>query len=112
LGNLDVSRDWGWAPEYVEAMWRMLQRKEPEDFVVATGVTSSLADFCREAFAQVGLEWREHVESRPSLLRPSDLKISRALPEKARRLLPWQARRTMPEVVAELVRERQREDRA
>ena len=112
LGNLDVSRDWGWAPEYVEAMWRMLQRKEPEDFVVATGVTCSLADFCREAFAQVGLEWREHVESRPSLLRPSDLKISRALPEKARRLLPWQARRTMPEVVAELVRERQREDRA
>lgn len=106
LGNLDISRDWGWAPEYVEAMWKMLQRDRPEDFVVATGATSTLKDFACEAFGQVGLNWQEHVEVQSYLLRPSDLQISRANPEKARRLLPWKAKLKMKEVVAELVRSR------
>lgn len=106
LGNLDISRDWGWAPEYVEAMWKMLQRDRPEDFVVATGSTSTLKDFAREAFGQVGLNWLDHVEAQPHLLRPSDLQISRANPGKARRLLPWEAKFKMKEVVAELVRAR------
>ncbi|MCB0969677.1 MAG: GDP-mannose 4,6-dehydratase, partial [Ilumatobacter sp.] len=63
LGNIDVARDWGWAPEYVEAMWRMLQHERAEDFIVATGQTRKLEDFVAGAFAAVGLDWREHVDS-------------------------------------------------
>ena len=87
-------------------MWKMLQRDRPEDFVVATGATSTLKDFAREALGQVGLNWQEHVDIQPHLLRPSDLEISRANPDKARRLLPWEAKLKMKEVVAELVRAR------
>jgi GDPmannose 4,6-dehydratase len=62
LGNLDVQRDWGWAPEYVMAMWQMLQQDQPEDFVIATGETNSLEDFVATAFSCVGLDWQEHVD--------------------------------------------------
>jgi GDPmannose 4,6-dehydratase len=89
LGNLDVARDWGWAPEYVEAMWRMLQRDAPEDLVIATGTTISLREFTAEAFAAVGLDWRDHVEVDPSLYRPADIAVSRANPAKAGRVLGW-----------------------
>ncbi len=106
LGNLDVRRDWGWAPEFVEAMYRILQRDAPEDFVIGTGESHSLQDFCAAAFSAVGLDWREWVVVDPALRRPSDLPANRANPDKAGRLLGWQASTTMPRVVAEMVRHR------
>ena len=103
LGNMEVSRDWGWAPEYVEAMWRMLQAERPDDYVIATGETRSLQAFVAAAFAAVGLEWRDHVETDPSLLRPTDLHANQADPSKAERLLGWKAEARMDEVVRRLV---------
>lgn len=103
LGNLSVQRDWGWAPEYVDAMWRMLQQDQPEDYVIATGNTSSLEDFVAEAFRLVGLDWREHVESDATLLRPTDLKVGRANPGKACEQLGWVAESKMRDVVRQMV---------
>jgi GDPmannose 4,6-dehydratase len=91
LGNIDVARDWGYAPQYVEAMWRMLQRETPEDFVIATGHTITLRDFVAEAFAALDLDWREHVIVDPELFRPADIAVSRANPAKAERELGWKA---------------------
>jgi GDPmannose 4,6-dehydratase len=99
LGNISIARDWGWAPEYVEAMWLMLQQPEPDDYVIATGETNTLEDFVRETFSVFELDWREHVMSDPSLLRPSEIMISRGNPEKARKILGWQAQHSMPDVV-------------
>ena len=89
LGNLHISRDWGWAPDYVEVMWRILQRSAPEDYVIATGHTISLEEFVKTAFAFFDLNWRDHTDLAESLKRPSDLSISRADPAKARRDLGW-----------------------
>lgn len=108
LGNLTVERDWGWAPEYIEAMWQMLQQEALEDYVVATGETHSLEEFVEQAFGLVGLDWRKHVESDPSLMRPTDLKIGRADPDKARRKLGWAAKSKMPDVVKKMVAAAQR----
>ena len=99
LGNLDIERDWGWAPEYVEAMWQMLQQREPSDFVIATGQSNKLSDFIEKAFSCVGLEWRDHVEIDPPLFRPTDLMVGRADPGRAERLLGWKAAKLMPDVV-------------
>jgi len=99
LGNLDIERDWGWAPEYVEAMWQMLQQREPSDFVIATGQSNKLSDFIEKAFSCVGLEWRDHVEIDPALFRPTDLMVGRADPGRAERLLGWKAAKLMPDVV-------------
>jgi GDPmannose 4,6-dehydratase len=103
LGNLDIQRDWGWAPEYVEAMWRMLQHGEPRDFVIATGETRALRDFVAESFAAVGLDWKNHVETDPTLMRPTDIRISRADPSLALAQLGWQAETRMAEVVRRMV---------
>jgi len=103
LGNLAIERDWGWAPEYVEAMWLMLQQPQPVDFVIATGKSSKLAEFVQAAFACVGLEWRDHVEIDDSLFRPTDLMAGRADPSRAERVLGWQASKSMPEVVLLMV---------
>lgn len=103
LGNLDVQRDWGWAPEYVTAMWQMLQQDQPEDFVIATGETNSLEDFVATAFTCVGLIWHEHVDIDPNLLRPSDLKISRADPSHAKEKLGWTASLRMRDVVMKMI---------
>lgn len=103
LGNLEIQRDWGWAPEYIEAMRAMLQQDEPEDFVIATGRTYPLADFVAETFACVGLDWARHVDSDPSLLRPTDLRESRANPSRARNRLGWQATSAMPDVVRKMM---------
>ena len=78
LGNLDIERDWGWAPEYVEAMHLMVQQDRPDDFVIATGHSSTLRDFTAAVFAAVGLDWRDRVESSPDLYRPAELLLSRA----------------------------------
>jgi GDP-mannose 4,6-dehydratase len=103
LGNLAVQRDWGWAPEYVDAMWRMLQQGRADDYVIATGETSRLEDFVAEAFRLVGLDWRDHVESDPTLLRPTDLRVGRANPAKARERLGWTATSRMKDVVQQMV---------
>ena len=105
LGNIDVHRDWGWAAEYIDAMWRMLQQPDPEDFVIATGVTSSLREFVAEAFAACGLDWQDHVDENPALLRPSEIMISRANPEKARLMLGWSAGRHLQAVVAGMIKD-------
>lgn len=109
LGNLSVQRDWGWAPEYVEAMWRMLQQERPDDFVIATGETNRLEDFVAEAFSLVGLDWRKYVETDPGLLRPTDLAVGRANPAKAREKLGWTAKYKMRDVVREMVAAAQEE---
>jgi GDPmannose 4,6-dehydratase len=103
LGRLDIRRDWGWAPEYVEAMWKMLQQPQPEDYVIATGETHSLQDFVAAAFAAVELDWRDHVESDPALMRPADLAISRADPSRAEAALGWKAQTRMDGVVKNMV---------
>jgi len=103
LGNVDIQRDWGWAPEYVEAMWQMLQLPEPEDFVIATGETKPLAEFVAAAFSSAGLEWQAHVDIDQGLMRPTDLRISRADPGHAQQKLHWTAQTKMPEVVRQMV---------
>lgn len=103
LGNVDIARDWGWAPEYVQAMWLMLQQETPEDFVIATGETNRLETFVAEVFQCFGLEWRNHVEIDAALLRPSEVMVSRANPEKAARKLNWKARCLMRDVAQKMV---------
>lgn len=99
MGNLEIWRDWGWAPEYVGMIARMLAADTAEDFIVATGVTSSLRDFVGQAFAAFDLDWRDHVRSDPALYRPSDIVRSAGDPGKAARLLGWRAEVDMTEVV-------------
>ncbi len=103
LGNMGIQRDWGWAPEYVEAMWRMLQQDAPGSYVIATGKSSSLGQFVEYAFREVGLDWRDHVEVDPTLFRPADITYSAANPAKAAQNLGWSAKHTMPEVVRKMV---------
>lgn len=103
LGNIQIERDWGWAPEYVEAMYRMLQQPEPEDFVIATGVTTRLEDFVAQTFACVGLDWRDHVTSDSTLFRPTDIAIGRANPTKAKLKLGWQAQYQLADIVQSMV---------
>ena len=109
LGMLTLARDWGWAPEYVEAMVRILDQDAPEDFVIATGETNTLEDFVAVAFDCFGLNWREHVVINRALFRPTDIAYSSGNPAKAKRLLGWQASKKMRDVVSLLVEaERQR----
>lgn len=105
LGNISIARDWGWAPEYVEAMWLMLQQGNPDDYVVATGETHMLQDFVAAVFRCLDIDWREHIISDQALLRPSEIVVSRANPEKAGRVLNWQARYRMQDVVRMMVDE-------
>jgi GDPmannose 4,6-dehydratase len=109
LGNIAIQRDWGWAPEYVEAMWRMVQQEHPDDFVIATGETHSLEEFVETAFAQVGLDWRDHVVIDPTLFRPTDIASSRGNPRKSRETFGWQARSKMKEVVTLMVEDELRQ---
>ena len=103
LGNIAIQRDWGWAPDYVEAMWLMLQQDKPDDFVIATGVTHSLEYYIELVFKQLNLNWKEHVDSDPALLRPTDLMIGKANPAKAAKILGWKARHTLEEAVKDMV---------
>jgi GDPmannose 4,6-dehydratase len=104
LGNLAIRRDWGWAPEFVDAMHRILQLDRPEDFVIATGSAYSLGQFAETAFRSVGLDWQEWVVSDPALHRPSDLVANKGNATKAASLLDWRACFKMQEVVTEMVR--------
>jgi GDPmannose 4,6-dehydratase len=103
LGDMSISRDWGWAEEYVDGMWRMLQAATPDDYVLATGETRSLQDFVERAFQGFGLDWRHHVTSDRSLYRPLELSMAHANPGKAARRLGWQAQTKMNAVVQKLV---------
>lgn len=103
LGELDVSRDWGWAPEYVDAMQRMLECESPADFVIATGRSHSLKEFVEACFKYFSLDWRDHVVSRDALRRPTDILRSSGNPAKAQRLLGWGATIKMPKLVELLI---------
>jgi GDPmannose 4,6-dehydratase len=103
LGNIAIIRDWGWAPEYVEAMHLMLQQDEPEDFLIATGESNRLEDFVQAAFAAYGLDWRDHVETDPALYRPTDIAISKGDPSRAAAKLGWRARSKMRDVARMMV---------
>ena len=102
LGNLDARRDWGYAPEYVEGMWRMLQRDRPDDYVFATGTAHSVEDFLTAAFGSVGLEWRDYVKLDPRFVRPAEVAQLVGDARKARAQLGWEAKTPMPRL-AELM---------
>jgi GDPmannose 4,6-dehydratase len=103
LGNLDAKRDWGHARDYVEAMWLMLQQDKPDDYVVATGRTTSVRDFCELAFKHVGLRLEDHVVVDPRFLRPAEVEVLLGDPSKAKAKLGWQAKTTLEQMVVEMV---------
>jgi GDPmannose 4,6-dehydratase len=103
LGNIEIQRDWGWAPEYVEAIYLMLQKESAEDFVIATGQTRKLQDFVAAAFAEVGLDWRDHTTTDETLFRPTEIMIGRGDASKASEILGWKAKYKMAEVVQMMV---------
>lgn len=106
LGNINIARDWGWAPDYVEAMWLMLQQDQADDYVIATGTTHKLSDFIRIVFETVGLDWQNYVHVDSSFFRPTDIVEGHANPIKAFKKLQWQATASMVEVGRMMVEER------
>ena len=105
LGRLDIVRDWGWAPEYVEAMWKMLQQERADDYIIATGEANSLEEFVRCAFDSLGLNWHDHVMSNSVLFRPTDLLWSQGCADKAEKVLGWRASSKMKEVIQMMIKE-------
>lgn len=103
LGNLEAKRDWGFASEYVEAMWLMLQQKEPEDFVIATGETHSVREFVEAAFAAAGLDWRKYVKTDPAFYRPAEVDLLVGDASRAKEKLGWQPKVTFKELVQIMV---------
>jgi len=103
LGNLDARRDWGYAPEYVEAMWTMLQHHEPDDFVIATGEAHTVREFAQLAFGRVGLDWEQFVEIDPRYYRPAEVDYLKLDSAKARRVLGWDPKTPFAELVALMV---------
>ncbi|GAJ29612.1 GDP-mannose 4,6-dehydratase [Acidomonas methanolica] len=103
LGNLDATRDWGHARDYVRAMWLMLQQDKPDDYVIATGRTTSIREFCRIAFSYAGLNYEDHVVSRSDLLRPAEVDVLLGDASKARGTLGWQPETSLEEMVAEMI---------
>jgi GDPmannose 4,6-dehydratase len=103
LGNLDAKRDWGYAPEYVEAMWRMMQLDEPDDFVVATGETHTVREFVQTAFNHVGLDWEKYVEIDPKYFRPNEVDILQGDASKAERTFGWRPKVKFSELVQLMV---------
>jgi GDPmannose 4,6-dehydratase len=103
LGNLEIKRDWGWAPDYVIAMWLMLQRNNAEDFIIATGKTRSLAQFVEAVFTEVSCNWKDHVVVDPSLFRLNEAIEMAANPSKARQLLGWESTKSIKEIAKLMV---------
>lgn len=103
LGKIDIIRDWGWAPDYVDAMWLILQHSSPDDYVIATGQGHSLEDFLTSSFKCFGLDWKDHVCVRPNLLRPMDIEKSIGDPAKARIKLKWAAKFQFDDVIKQLI---------
>ncbi len=105
LGRLDIVRDWGWAPDYVEAMWLMLQKETPNDFVIATGESHSLQEFVDIVFTELGLDWTKHVKQSPSLIRPTDISFSVADTSKAAKELKWEPKHHLHEIIKKMIME-------
>ena len=103
LGNLDAERDWGFAGDYVRAMWMMLQQEQPDDYVIATGETHSVQEFCQLAFARVGLDYRDHVVLDPRFVRPAEVDRLIGDPSKARRVLGWEPKVGFAQLVEAMV---------
>jgi GDPmannose 4,6-dehydratase len=103
LGNLDATRDWGYAGDYVQAMWQMLQQPQADDFVIGTGVSRSVRDMCEAAYAAVGLDWRDHVAADPRFVRPAESRAAVADASKARRVLGWQPTTGFEDMLADMV---------
>jgi GDPmannose 4,6-dehydratase len=103
LGNLDAKRDWGYAPEYVDAMWRMLQQKKPDDYVIATGESRTVREFVAAAFGHVGLDWKKHVRIDPRYYRPTEVSYLLGDASKARRALKWKPQTTFSALVRMMV---------
>jgi GDPmannose 4,6-dehydratase len=103
LGNIDAQRDWGFAGDYVEAMWLMVQQEQPDDYVIATGVTTSVREMCRIAFAHVGLAHERYVVVDPQFFRPAEVDVLRGNPAKARTRLGWSARTSLETLIADMV---------
>jgi len=103
LGNLDAQRDWGWAGDYVDAMWRMLQQPEPEDYVIGTGLTHSVRDLVEIAFTRVGLDWQSYVKQDPKFIRPAEVDVLLADPSKAKARLDWEPRVGFEEMIIRMV---------
>jgi GDPmannose 4,6-dehydratase len=103
LGNLEAKRDWGHARDYVQAMWMMLQQEKPDDYVIATGITASVQEFCNLAFAHAGLNAADHVRVDPARFRPAEVDILHGDPAKAERTLGWRAQVTLAALAAEMV---------
>jgi GDPmannose 4,6-dehydratase len=103
LGNLDARRDWGFAGDYVEAMWLMLQQDEPDDYVVSTDETHSVREFCELVFGRLDLDYRDFVEIDPRYFRPAEVDLLLGTSAKARRQLGWEPRVSFPELVALMV---------
>jgi len=103
LGNLEARRDWGYAGDYVDAMWRMLQQPEPRDFVIGTGETHTVGELCEIAFAHVKLDWRKFVRVDPRFVRPAEVDVLQADASQARRSLGWKPRVSFPELVRMMV---------
>jgi GDPmannose 4,6-dehydratase len=103
LGNLDAKRDWGYAKEYVEAMWLMLQQKKPDDFVIATGETHSIREFLEEAFGYVKLDWKKYVGKDPRYYRPAEVDLLVGDAAKAKKILGWQPKVKFKELVRLMV---------
>jgi GDPmannose 4,6-dehydratase len=104
LGNLALRRDFGWAPDYVDAMWSMLNLHQPKDFVIASGTPHSLEQFVASAFGELGLDWRAHVDFDPAVGRPSDIACSVGNAERAKRLLDWKPTVKFAEIVSRMLR--------
>jgi len=104
LGSLDGRRDWGYAPDYTDAMWRMLQQPEPEDYVLATGAAHSIRDFLSAAFEAVELDWREYVEQDPRYMRPAEVTHLVGNASKAESKLGWKAATTLNDLAERMVR--------
>jgi len=104
LGNIKISRDWGYAPEYVEAMFLMLQRGKPDDFIIATGHTVSLEDFVKLAFDYLGMEMQDHLITNESLVRPTDIIFSKGNPSKANKLLKWKAKTNVEDLIKIMIK--------
>jgi GDPmannose 4,6-dehydratase len=103
LGNLEAKRDWGYAKEYVDAMWLMLQQEEPDDYVIATGQTHSVAELVEEALSYAGLDWRDHLEIDDRYYRPTEVDLLIGDASKAKQKLGWQARTTFKDLVRLMV---------
>jgi GDPmannose 4,6-dehydratase len=103
LGRIDIARDWGWAPEYIKAMWIMLQQDKSDDYVIATGVTTTLEDYVSQVFDFYNLDWKDYVSHSKALVRPLDIQNSHADPSKAEKILGWSASVKMPNLIEKLI---------